>query len=63
MIRFTGFDILTLVKSSCFFVFFLRGYLGFITRSSGPSTLYLLFIGLFLSHDRGHGFSRLTQST
>ena len=46
---------------SFFLVLFLRGYISFITRVTSPSTLDLLFIGLFLSHDLNHEFGELTQ--
>jgi len=62
-IKVTSFDILTLVKSGHFFIFFLRDYIGLMTRVMSPSTLELLFIGLSPSHDPSRRFGRLTQLT
>jgi len=63
MIRFMSFCILNSVKSSCFFIFFLRDYLGRVTQVICPSKLDLLYIGLSLSHDPSHEFDSLTQLT
>jgi hypothetical protein len=62
-IKVTSFDILTLVKSSFFFIFFLRDYISLMTRVTGPSTLDLFFIRLSPSYDLSRKFDRLTHLT
>ena len=59
-IKVADFGLLISVKSSCFFLFFLRGYLGLMTRVTCQSTLDLIFIGLSSSHDPGYEFEGLT---
>ena len=44
MIRIAEFDILIFVKSSCFFLFFLRSYFGFMIHVTSPLILNLFLI-------------------
>ena len=42
-IKVVNFDILTFVKSSCFFIFFIRGYQGLPTWVTSPLTLEFFY--------------------